>query len=322
MARASPKKSRRRREERNALGPGGPAERKRNRVNAQRRFFGQNERPSPRAQGREMRGDYVHGYDEREGRRLQDQAETLADLLHGGVAFPPGARVLEAGCGIGAQTVELARRHTRAHFVAMDASAASLAKAEATTRRAGLTNVEFHVADIFALPFPPASFEAAFVCFVLEHLANSLGALRMLTRAVRPGGALVVIEGDHGSTLFHPESSSARRAIQAQVDLQAAAGGDANIGRRLYPLLVEAGLGDVRVEPRLVYVDGANPAWADGFTLKTYTAMIAGVRERALAAGLIGADDFDRGVQDLARCAAPDGVFVYTFFRATAKTHS
>ena len=46
--------------------------------------------------------------------------------------------------------------------------------------------------------------------------------------------------------------------------------------------------------------------------------MIAGVRQRALAAGLMMAEDFDRGVADLARCAEPDGVFVYTFFRATA----
>ena len=266
-----------------------------------------------------MRGDYVHGYGEREGRRLKDQARTLADLLHGGLKFAPGARVLEAGCGVGAQTLELACRCPRAHFVAIDASAASLAKAEAAARRAGLGNVEFHQADIFALPFAPRSFDAVFVCFVLEHLADPLRALRALARAMKPGGALVVIEGDHGSTLFHPESAYARRAIQAQVDLQAAAGGDANIGRRLYPLMTDAGLVDVRVEPRQVYVDGANPAWADGFTLKTYTAMIAGVRERALAAGLIEAADFDRGVADLARCASSDGVFAYTFFRATAR---
>jgi SAM-dependent methyltransferase len=266
-----------------------------------------------------MPDDYVHGYGEREGRRLKDQAETLADLLHGGLTFAPGARVLEAGCGVGAQTLELARRRPRAHFVAVDVSAASLAQAESAARGAGLTNVEFRQADVFALPFPPASFDAAFVCFLLEHLADPLGALGALARAVKPGGALIAIEGDHGSTLLHPESAWARRAIQAQVDLQAAAGGDANIGRRLYPLLVEAGLVDVRVEPRLVYVDGSRPAWADGFTLKTYTAMIAGVRERALAAGLIEAEAFDRGVADLARCAQPDGVFVYAFFRAIAR---
>jgi len=263
---------------------------------------------------------YVHGYGAGEGQRLKDQAATLADLLHDGLSFPSGARVFEAGCGVGAQTLELARRHPQAEFVSVDVSAASLAQAEAAVASAGLTNVRFQQADLFAPPFAARSFDAAFVCFVLEHLADPSGALRALQRVLKPGGALIVIEGDHGSTLFHPESAFARRAIQAQIDLQAAAGGDANIGRRLYPLLVEAGLRDVRVEPRLVYVDGARPDWAAGFTLKTYAAMIAAVRERALAAGLASAADFDRGVADLRRCAEADGVFVYTFFRATART--
>jgi SAM-dependent methyltransferase len=266
-----------------------------------------------------MSDPYVHGYGEREGVRLEDQASTLADLLHGGLSFAGGARVLEAGCGVGAQTVELARRSPLARFVAIDVNAASLARAEIAAQRAGLTNVEFLEADVFALPFAEGSFDAAFVCFVLEHLASPCAALAAVARTLKPGGTLVAIEGDHGATLFHPESSFARRAIQAQVDLQAAAGGDANIGRRLYPLLKEAGFADVWVEPRLVYVDGSRPGLADGFTLKTYTAMIAGVRERALAAGLMTSDDFDRGVADLARCAKPDGVFVYTFFRATAQ---
>jgi SAM-dependent methyltransferase len=267
-----------------------------------------------------MRDDYVHGYGEREGDRLQDQASALAELLHGGLYFAEGARVLEAGCGVGAQTLELARRSPNAHFTAIDINAASLARAKAATRNAGLFNVDFIEADVFAAPFAPAAFDAAFVCFVLEHLADLVGALKSLSRILKPGGRLVVIEGDHGSTLIHPESFLARKAIQAQVDLQAAAGGDANIGRRLYPLLKAAGFADIAVEPRLIYADGSRPDLADGFTLKTYTAMIAGVRARALAAGLVVAEDFDRGVADLERCAAPDGVFAYTFFRAAATT--
>jgi SAM-dependent methyltransferase len=266
-----------------------------------------------------MNGAYVHGYDEREGVRLADQASTLADLLHGGLSFAAGARVLEVGCGVGAQTVELARRSPLAQFVAIDVNAASLARAQITAQRAGLANVEFRQADVFALPFAERSFDAAFVCFVLEHLADPRAALGAIAKTLAPGGKLVAIEGDHGATLFHPESAFARRAIQAQVDLQAAARGDANLGRRLYPLLKEAGFADVWVEPRMIYVDGSRPDLADGFTLKTYTTMIAGVRDRALAAGLMAAEDFDRGVADLARCAQPDGVFVYTFFRATAE---
>jgi cyclopropane fatty-acyl-phospholipid synthase-like methyltransferase len=51
---------------------------------------------------------YVHGYDPREKVRLQDQASTLVELLHSDTTYPEGSRVLEAGCGVGAQTVTLA----------------------------------------------------------------------------------------------------------------------------------------------------------------------------------------------------------------------
>ena len=44
-----------------------------------------------------------------------------------------------------------------------------------------------------------------------------------------------MIEGDHGSAYFHPDSAAARAAIACQVELQARAGGDALIGRQLYP---------------------------------------------------------------------------------------
>jgi hypothetical protein len=102
------------------------------------------------------------------------------------------------------------------------------------------------------------------------------------------------------------------------VELQARAGGDAMIGRRLFPLLKEAGFASPRVSPRMVYVDASKPAWVDGFTRKTFTAMIEGVRATTIAGGLMSPDDFDRGVADLHRTAADDGIFCYTFFKAVA----
>ena len=46
--------------------------------------------------------------------------------------------------------------------------------------------------------------------------------------------------------------------------------------------------------------------------------MIEGIREPAVAGGLTTADHFDAGIRDLLRTAEPDGVFCYTFFKATA----
>lgn len=266
-----------------------------------------------------MNEAYVHGYDARENARLNDQAGTLVDLLHADTAYPAGSRVLEAGCGVGAQTVTLARRSPAARFTSVDLSPDSLAESRRRVADAGLTNVDFFHADLFALPFAAGSFDHVFVCFVLEHLARPADALRLLGGLLRPGGTLTVIEGDHGSAYFHPDSADARAAIDCQVQLQREAGGNALIGRQLYPLLTSAGFSSVRVSPRMVYVDASRPALVDGFTRKTFTAMIEGVRAAALDRGLIASARFDAGVRDLYRTAEPDGVFCYTFFKAVAE---
>ncbi len=263
-----------------------------------------------------MQSAYVHGYAEAESQRLKDQAVTLEALLHHDTAYPAGSAVLEAGCGVGAQTVPLVRGSPDARITCLDISAASLAEAEARVRAAGLPVPGFRLGDLQALPFADAAFDHVFLCFVLEHLRDPAAALVELQRVLRPGGSLTVIEGDHGSTLFHPDDPAAHQAIGCQVALQRAAGGDANVGRRLYPLLTAAGLGTVRVSPRQVYVDAGRPDWVEGFIRRTFTAMVAGVRDEAIRAGLTDAATFDAGIKALSRTAEPDGVFCYTFFKA------
>ncbi|MFG2213022.1 methyltransferase domain-containing protein [Streptomyces sp. NPDC048638] len=266
--------------------------------------------------------EYVHGYSPQEAQRLGDQADTLAALLHSGTSYPAGSRVLEAGCGVGAQTVHLVESSPGARIVAVDRSAASLAQARAHVAAArppgAPAAVAWQQADVYELPFQDASFDAVFLCFVLEHLADPVRALGELRRVLRPGGSLTVIEGDHGSALFHPFSHGAHTLVAHLIRLQADAGGNALIGRELQPLLTSAGFRDAVVRPRTVYVDGTRPALVEGFTRRTFIAMVEAVREDALRAGLTTAADWDRGMAGLRRAAADDGSFHYTFFKAVA----
>ncbi len=269
-----------------------------------------------------MTGAYVHGYDQRENLRLQDQASTLVELLHSDTTYPEGSSVLEAGCGVGAQTVTLASNSPRALITSIDVSEASVVEARKAVHAAAINNVTLRQADIFHLPFPPESFDHVFLCFVLEHLARPVEALRALKYVLKPGGTITVIEGDHGSTFFYPDSDYARRAVRCQVELQARAGGNALIGRALYPLLREAGFDEVHVSPRMVYVDSSKPDLVEGFTKKTFTAMIEGIRQSSLESGIMSEADFDKGIADLYRTAEADGVFCYTFFKARAVSHA
>jgi SAM-dependent methyltransferase len=262
---------------------------------------------------------YVHGYTDLETRRLSDQADTLSTLLHGGTSYPAGARVLEVGCGVGGQTVHLVAASPGAHIVAVDISAESLARARARVAASvPEANVEWHHADLHDLPFPDESFDHLFLCFVLEHVRDPERVLADLGRLLRPGGTVTVIEGDHATAVFHPDSAAAHAAIDCLVTLQAAAGGDALIGRRLQPLLAGAGYAEVEVGTRTVYVDMTRPELVDGFTRNTFIAMVESVRGEVLATGLITRDDWERGIADLARTADDGGTFHYTFFRGTA----
>jgi ubiquinone/menaquinone biosynthesis C-methylase UbiE len=266
-----------------------------------------------------MNNKYVHGYDQKENIRLQDQASTLVELLHSDTIYPEGSTILEAGCGVGAQTVTLVRNNPGAFITAVDISENSVAEARKRLEKTGYTNVVFQQGDIYDLPFKNQQFDHIFVCFVLEHLLNPIKALYCLKKLLKVGGTITVIEGDHGSTFFYPDSKQANEAIRCLVRLQKGSGGNANIGRELYPILNTIGFKEIRVSPRMVYADTSKPHLVEGFTIKTFTAMIEGIRQFALEAGLIDEPTFDQGIRDLYRTTEKDGVFCYTFFKAVAE---
>jgi ubiquinone/menaquinone biosynthesis C-methylase UbiE len=259
--------------------------------------------------------NYVHGYNERESIRLEVQANALSELLHYDSVFPQGSMILEAGCGTGAQTKTIAIKNPDSKFISVDISESSLAIAKKTIEESGIMNVEFQIRNIYDLNYSDEFFDHIFVCFVLEHLPDPIRVLQLFKKVLKKGGSITVIEGDHGSAYFHPHSSHALQSIDALVKLQSMAGGNALIGRQLYPLLVQAKFTNCCVSPRMVYVDSSKPELVEGFTKNTFTAMVEGVREQAIKRGIIEKDIFEKGISDLYRTAQDDGVFCYTFFK-------
>ena len=266
--------------------------------------------------------EYIHGYTDKEATRLNDQANTLDNLLHHDSVWPGGSLILEAGCGVGAQTKIIASKNINSQFISVDISSESIKQAERLTNSLGIPNVKYKQADIFSLPFSNNYFDHLFVCFVLEHLPNPVKALVELNRVLKPGGTIMVIEGDHGSAYFYPESTEAQKAIQCQVEIQKQNGGDANIGRKLYPLLYESGFDSVNIFPRMVYVDDSKPNLVEGFTRNTFTAMIEGIAETAVSNKLISHQHMTKGIKDLYKTAEGGGTFCYTFFKGIGRKNS
>lgn len=263
---------------------------------------------------------YVHGYSRRESQRLEDQAASVRTLIHHDTEYPPGARVLEVACGVGAQAATVAGRNPSARFVSFDVDSPSVKQAAARMDAHGITNVHLLVADLFAAPFPRGAFSHVFVSYVLEHMPDPLATLAAIQQLMAPGGEITVVEGDHGSCYFSPRDAAAQRAWECLIEVQGMLGADSLIGRRLYPLLCEAGFEGVSVSPRMVYADASHPERMDRFVAKTIVPMVEGVEERALREGLITRPEWEAGLAHLRRLATSRaGTFCYTFFKAMGR---
>jgi ubiquinone/menaquinone biosynthesis C-methylase UbiE len=259
---------------------------------------------------------YVHGYTSRETQRLLEQSLILEDLLHTGTSYDDGEKVLEAGCGVGAQTRILARRNPDAAFTCVDISSESIEQAREVARQEEITNADFIQADIFTLPFKPSSFDHVFVCFVLEHLAEPLSALNIFTDLLKPGGTLTLIEGDHGSGFWTPETVESRIAWEGLIDSQISLGHDPNIGRRLYPILKHAGFLAREVSPKWVYADQSSPTLLQGVINQIIAPMVYSAEHQVLESGYAREDDWFKGLNDIRNVALhPDGTFFYTWFK-------
>ena len=68
-----------------------------------------------------MSDGYVHGYASEEQRRLVEQAELWRDeLILPGTTLPPGTRLLEVGCGVGAVLGVLGQAFPGAELTGVD----------------------------------------------------------------------------------------------------------------------------------------------------------------------------------------------------------
>lgn len=105
-----------------------------------------------------------------------------------------GSRALDVCAGTGDLTFELAdRAGPTGTVVGVDFAEAMLERARAKAARRGVP-VTFRTADALALPFADDSFDAATVAFGARNLADLDAGLREMTRVVRPGGRVVVLE--------------------------------------------------------------------------------------------------------------------------------
>lgn len=153
---------------------------------------------------------------------------------------------LDLGCGGGLVTLRLARAEPKVRFVGVDIRSDAVARARERAAEEGVPNAIFQEADAEALPFPEGAFDVVWVRFLLQHVPDPARVVREAVRVLRPGGQLLAWDWDEALTLVEPESPPLRRLLEARRDYQRREGKETRIGRKLAPLLEEAGLTRVR----------------------------------------------------------------------------
>jgi SAM-dependent methyltransferase len=116
----------------------------------------------------------------------------------------PGMRLLDCGCGPGSITVDLAQAVTPGEAIGIDLREEALTHGRQLARDRGLSNVTFQVANVYQLPFPDGSFDTAFACAVLQHLAAPRAALTEMRRVLKPGGVIGLMDGSSTLTFRYP----------------------------------------------------------------------------------------------------------------------
>ncbi len=185
---------------------------------------------------------YIHGTEPSEQRRLAALNQLINASFLAFMDFTQASAVLEVGSGMGLLTRDVALRLPHAELVGIEYSEKQLAQADHT-----VANLRFVQGDAHELEFEDDRFDVVYCRCLLECIYDPLRVLQEMYRVTRPGGRVFVQENDTSAQHFDPPVPEFE-SVWAQVPvLQQTLGGDSLIGRRLFALLKQSGLRDVRI---------------------------------------------------------------------------
>ena len=162
------------------------------------------------------------------------------------VGLRPGMKVADFGCGFGAMTRMLAEIVGPSGSVTgIDEDQAQLLRAGRLWEQSPLANVLFWKANACATCLPPDSFDFVYCRFLLSHVPDPEGCLREMLRVLKPGGIVVVEEGDFSESV---PATSPEAFSDLFTRLGPMRGSNNFLGRDLYHMVLRAGFAGVTIE--------------------------------------------------------------------------
>lgn len=264
---------------------------------------------------------YLHGYSEQETDRLRAQARFLARYVLADRPLDGATRILEVGSGVGAQTELLLERYPNARITAVEREPSShAAHLDALRTRPELAaRVTALCADATSLPADLPAHDAAYLCWVLEHVPDPVELLRSVRERLAPGAKLQVQEVFNQSFAVRPAISPNLAKYLAAFDaVQIRYGGDPHVGCHLGQLLHEAGYVSITTSAILLQADDRAPAEREA--MFDYLATLYRSAEPALVTeGSVTTKEGEAAGEELRRLGRTAGVsFHYTAMRAVA----
>jgi ubiquinone/menaquinone biosynthesis C-methylase UbiE len=157
----------------------------------------------------------------------------------------PDMHVLDCGCGPGGISVTLAALVPQGRVVGIDVEDGQLDMGRQAAQQRGISNIEFHHASLYILPFADGTFDAVLAHAVLYHLAEPMKALRELRRVLKPGGVIGLRDADFDGDVYFPPNADVDRFWNLTVRVIEQSGGDARFGRKQRQFLREAGFRNI-----------------------------------------------------------------------------
>jgi len=264
---------------------------------------------------------YLHGYSPEERERLHRQARFLEPMVHDRLPFRRRRRLLEVGCGVGAQTEILLRHFPDIHVTGIDINDEQLAEARRFLATVPWAAGRFDIRKMDAekLDLEPESFDGAFLCWVLEHVPSPPRVLGEVRRVLAPGAPIVCSEVLNATFFIDPYSPDTLRYWMAYNDRQIEMGGDPFVGAKLGNLLSSVGFRDVTTEVKTFHLDNRAPGERAEF-LAYWSELLLSGAPALLEAGKVSQDVVDGMTRELDRVARdPNSVFFYSFIQARAR---
>jgi SAM-dependent methyltransferase len=266
---------------------------------------------------------YLHGFSPIEQQRLRKQAEYAEQSIFTPLNFSHTKKLLEVGCGVGAQSEIILRRYPKIHLTGIDLSDAqlqaaskSLAQLSYAKNRSTLLKM-----DATQLDFEAHSFDGAFLCWVLEHMPEPMRVLSEVRRVLTPGGTVVINEVMNSSFFLEPYSPHVWQYWMSFNDYQTQIGGDPFIGMKLGNMLLNMGFRNIVTTPITWHYDNRHPQKRRE-QIEFWSDLLLSASSALRDAGMVTQELIDNASLELKKVKNdPNAVFHYSFMQAQAQAY-